>query len=174
MQNPSDIVFALPTEERIHRLDEHFASAISGLHGRLEQLVRSPLFTYRNKPPRLPLSVVYLFSEEGTPLYVGRTNHFSQRLGNHCRVGSTANQSSFAFRLARAAAGITEAAYSGKETRDALMMRPDFVSGFAVAKERLNRMQIRFAEERDQVQQALLEIYCAVALQTPYNQFGTH
>jgi hypothetical protein len=129
---------------------------------------------YVSKPARLPVSGVYLFSEGNAPLYVGRTNHLSQRLGNHCRAGSKANQSSFAFRLAREAAGITEAAYSGDETRQALMMRPDFVAGFAAAKARLNQMQIRFVEERDQVQQALLEIYCAVALKTPYNQFGTH
>jgi len=29
-------------------------------------------------------------------------------------------------------------------------------------------------EEVDQTRQALLEIYCAVALATPYNDFATH
>lgn len=174
MQTVIDLPFSLATEERLHRLDDRFANAIFGLHGRLEQLIRSQPFTYVNKPARLPVSGVYLFSEGGAPLYVGRTNHLSQRLGNHCRAGSKSNQSSFAFKLAREAAGITKVAYSGDETRLALMTRPDFVAGFAAAKVRLNKMQIRVVEERDQVQQALLEIYCAVALKTPYNQFGTH
>jgi len=30
------------------------------------------------------------------------------------------------------------------------------------------------SEETDQNRQALLEIYCAVVLRTPYNNFGTH
>jgi hypothetical protein len=30
------------------------------------------------------------------------------------------------------------------------------------------------SEETDQNRQALLEIYCAVVLGTPYNDFGTH
>jgi hypothetical protein len=34
-------------------------------------------------------------------------------------------------------------------------------------------MQISFVEEQDAVRQALLEIYCAIALETPYNDFST-
>jgi hypothetical protein len=35
-------------------------------------------------------------------------------------------------------------------------------------------MDVRFVEEPDPICQALLEIYSAVALQTPYNDFDTH
>ena len=35
-------------------------------------------------------------------------------------------------------------------------------------------MEYRYVEETDQIRQALLEIYCSVALDTPYNDFGTH
>jgi hypothetical protein len=35
-------------------------------------------------------------------------------------------------------------------------------------------MDIRFVEENDPLRQALLEIYAAVALCTPYNDFETH
>lgn len=35
-------------------------------------------------------------------------------------------------------------------------------------------MSFRYVEETDQVRQALLEIYTAVTLQTPYNEFKTH
>jgi hypothetical protein len=164
----------IPSEERLHNLDMQFASMISVLHERLHKLVNATPFTYSSKPSRLPQNAVYLFSEEELPLYVGRTNKFAQRLGNHCRKSSTASQSSFAFRLAREAAGITEASYSGENTRVRLMERPDFANGFLLAKERLNRMQLRYVEEPDQTRQPLLEIYCAVALKTPYNEFGTH
>jgi hypothetical protein len=124
-------------------------------------------------PRRLPQSVVYLFSEDSSPLYVGRSNHFRQRLGNHCRVSSGANQSAFAFKLAREAAGIAGAAYKGPHTRKALMDDPIFTRHFGSAKSRLNYMDIRYVEVRDQVQQALLEIYAAVVLKTPYNGFST-
>jgi hypothetical protein len=35
-------------------------------------------------------------------------------------------------------------------------------------------MEYRYVEEANQNRQALLEIYCAVVLNTPYNDFGTH
>jgi hypothetical protein len=35
-------------------------------------------------------------------------------------------------------------------------------------------MEYRYVEEADQNCQALLEIYCAIVLETPYNDFGTH
>jgi hypothetical protein len=54
------------------------------------------------------------------------------------------------------------------------MKDPAFIKGFSHAKSALNRMQIRFVEEPDTIRQALLEIYCAVALNTPYNDFATH
>jgi hypothetical protein len=41
----NDVPFELLSEERFHRLDERFAMAISGLHGRLEQLMGSLALT---------------------------------------------------------------------------------------------------------------------------------
>jgi hypothetical protein len=35
-------------------------------------------------------------------------------------------------------------------------------------------MDYRCVREDDPTKQALLEIYCAVVLGTPYNDFGTH
>ncbi len=35
-------------------------------------------------------------------------------------------------------------------------------------------MQVRYVEERDPLRQALLEIYVALVLKTPYNDFNTH
>src|ERR1700761_8917300 len=89
-----------PVAQRLHRLDDLFAQAVSGLHASLEALVGSTPFCYVAKPKSLPDHVVYLFSEEGRPLYIGRSRNFRQRLGNHCRASSRSNQSSFAFKLA--------------------------------------------------------------------------
>lgn len=162
------------TERRLLKLDAAFHEAVGNLHEKLETLLACSSFVFAQKPSVLPSAVVYLFSERGQPLYVGRSNGFRKRLGNHCRLSSRENQSVFAFKLAREMAGITEASYSGPNTRKALADDPDFRAGFDKAKVRLNAMDIRYVEETDQVRQALLEIYCAVALRTPYNEFGTH
>jgi hypothetical protein len=42
------------------------------------------------------------------------------------------------------------------------------------AKQRVRAMNIRFVEEAVPLRQALLEIYVAVALQTPCNDFDTY
>jgi hypothetical protein len=54
------------------------------------------------------------------------------------------------------------------------MLDPVFAAAFREAKERIRAMEYRYVEEREQNRQALLEIYCAVVLSTPYNDFGTH
>lgn len=161
-------------EGRLNRLDAKFATAAGELHDRLVTLLNCTPFRYASKPRGLPARVVYLFCDDQTPLYVGRSKKFRRRLGNHCRRSSTANQSSFAFQLARQEAGIDAASYSGPHTRKNLMQTPGFVAGFARAKVRLNSLDIRYVEEPDPLRQALLEIYCAVALETPYNDFDTH
>ena len=38
----------------------------------------------------------------------------------------------------------------------------------------MREMDYRYVEETDQVRQTLLEVYFAVVLQTPFNDFGTH
>ena len=81
----------------------------------------------------------------------------------------------FAFRLAREATGFVKPSYkSGNESRDGLMKNPRFVREFNKAKARIRKMDVRFVGEGDQTRQALLEIYCAVALKAPYNDFNTH
>ena len=54
------------------------------------------------------------------------------------------------------------------------MSNPEFAAAFADAKRRIREMDYRYVEEVDQNKQALLEIYTAVVLNTPYNDFGTH
>jgi len=82
----------------------------------------------------------------------------------------------FAFRLAREATGNMKAVYrkGSGGTRKELMLNPEFVRSFTLAKERIRGMQVRFIEEVDPVRQALLEVYVAVVLETPYNDFDTH
>jgi hypothetical protein len=51
---------------------------------------------------------------------------------------------------------------------------PRSARALADAKLRIKPTDVRHAEERHPVRQALLEIYVATALRTPYNDFDTH
>jgi predicted GIY-YIG superfamily endonuclease len=122
----------------------------------------------------LPDKCVYLFSEKGTALYVGRTHHFRQRMRQHSIDAAQHNQAVFAFRLARTETGKIVASYSPAGSRAALLAEPEFAEAFLRAKVRNRNMELRYVEEIDPLRQALLEIYVAVVLHTPHNDFETH
>lgn len=123
----------------------------------------------------MPRKGVYLLSEYGSHLYVGRSNDIKQRIGRHSLPGATHRMAAFAFRLAREATGNLKPTYKkGSGSRQALMEDEVFVAAFDAAKARIRKMELRFVEEADPVRQALLEIYVAVVLSTPYNDFDNH
>jgi len=125
-------------------------------------------------PKDLPKAGVYLFSERDHHLYVGRSNSIRKRLQQHCRDGSRHNSAPFAFRLAREACNVEQATYKSEGSRADLLRDPGFASAFKEAKARLRAMQIRVVEESNPLRQALLEMYIAVSLAAPYNNFDNH
>ena len=130
-------------------------------------------------PDTLPAKMfpkgVYVWSEGGNHLYVGRSNDIKKRIARHSRPGASHRMAAFAFRLAREATGNLKATYKkGEGSREALMEDKSFVAAFDDAKARIRKMSLRFVEENDTVRQALLEIYVAVTLNTPYNDFDNH
>ena len=54
------------------------------------------------------------------------------------------------------------------------MTQDDFKAEFDAQKARLRRMDIRVVQKDHPIRQALLEMYAAMALATPYNEFGNH
>ena len=124
--------------------------------------------------PREKVPGVYLFSEGGRDLYVGRTNGLKDRYSRHCAAWANHNTASFAFRLARETTGNTKATYKAEGGRKALAADPLFADAFREGKTRLRAMDFRWVEEGDPVRQCLLEVYVAVVLQTPYNDFDNH
>jgi hypothetical protein len=156
-------------------MDPKFATLVETLAPKLERLVTMPPLADGALPRDMPRSGVYLFTEAGRHLYVGRSNVLRGRHGLHCRPGATHRQAAFAFQLAREATGRTAVTYrAGDGSRAGLMLDPAFVAAFMAAKARIRKMEYRYVEETDQNRQAILEIYCAVVLATPYNDFGTH
>ena len=156
-------------------MDPKFEALVDSLAPKLESLRSMPPLRAGVLPRNMPVSGVYLFSENGKPMYVGRSNVLRKRYGRHCLPGATHKQAAFAFQLARRATGKTKATYkAGKESRKGLMQDSAFIAAFKDAKERIRKMDYRYVEEPEQNRQALLEIYCAVVLSTPYNDFKTH
>jgi hypothetical protein len=154
-------------------------------HRRFEELVDSLAlsfgtligmepFKYAQLPKQLPTRALYLYSEGAKHLYIGRTNNLRRRLSNHCRPSSTHHSATFAFRIAREMTGRIKATYAKAGSRAELISDPDFHAAFMEAKRRVAEMDIRFVEEPDPVRQTLLEVYVAVVLNTPYNDFENH
>jgi hypothetical protein len=134
----------------------------------------SPSVLYGSFPKGMPVSGIYLFTEAGKHLYVGRSRKIRTRLGHHCTPGATYKRGPFAFHLAREATGLLKATYKTEGSRAELMKDPAFSAAFDRAKARIREMDIRFVAEPDPLRQAVLEMYVAIALPTRYNDFDTH
>lgn len=120
----------------------------------------------------IPKQGIYLFSDGSQPLYVGRSDNIRRRIGLHCN--GEHNQATFAFRMARTQTGMLKAAYTTSGSRSQLVQDAVFGPVFASCKERIRRLDVRFVEETDPTRQALLEIYVATVLGTPFNDFANH
>ena len=157
-------------------MDPKFTSMIEELDLKHQGLLAATGYEYKRLPPsrEMPERGVYLFTENGRHLYVGRTNRIRKRLSGHCRPSGSHFTATFAFRIARERTGNLTATYSPEGSRAQLAQDPEFAAAFTAAKERLRAMEIRFVEETDPVRQALLEIYVATVLETPYNDFDNH
>lgn len=156
-------------------MEPAFLRYAESLHPSFERLIAMTPVTVPTLPREAPRECVYLFSEQGKSLYVGRTRHLRQRMRQHSIPSSQHNQAVFAFRLARQDTGRLVAAYTGDATRALLAANdPAFATAFTGAKARVRAMELRYVEEADPLRQALLEIYAAIVLATPYNDFNTH
>jgi predicted GIY-YIG superfamily endonuclease len=161
--------------DRESRMNENFRQYVNALHPALEHLMGSIPFKYADlRHQTLPKRGLYLFSECGKHLYAGRSDDLRQRLGMHCRPSAQHNQATFAFRLAKEVCGIAKASYKPEGSRADLASKDWFKNVFEAQKQRLRQMEIRFIEEIDDNRQALLEMYVAIALGTPYTDFKNH
>jgi|SRR6185437_10807365 len=148
---------------------------LEGLQPKFEQLMSMPPCCGGAFPKIMPMRGVYLFSEGDAHLYLGRSNKIRLRWGRHCNPGATHRMAAFAFKLARETTGKMTASYKNDEnSRKNLMLDAAFRAAFDDAKRRIRAMDFRFVEERDPNAQALLEIYCTLALNAKYNDFDTH
>ena len=153
-------------------LNHVFLSRLATLEAKCQELRQAPVRKKGNRWPKEKLSGVYMFSENGEPVYVGRSRNIRDRYAAH--TAKTHYSASFAFLLAREKTGYV-ANYRAGEGRKELLEDGDFSRFFHEARERIRRMDFQYVVEGDPVTQALLEIYCSISLGTErYNSFGTH
>lgn len=155
-------------------MNERFEELVTKLDSRLDSLMAMQPVRTTDLPGPMPDAGIYLFSEDGKHLYVGRSNRLRSRLQEHSRPSSMHNRAQFAFAIARKKTKKTIPSYKMQGSRSKLEKDEEFAQAFKEAKERVRQMDIRFVEEKDPLRQALLEIYVAVALDTKYNDFETH
>jgi hypothetical protein len=157
-------------------LDPKFAAFVDRLHpSYLQLLARLPVTGGARPDYGSAERGIYLFTENGEHLYVGRSNRLFSRYKNHWMANKTEREAAFAFKLAREATGNLKATYQkGEGSRKHLAEDPVFIEAFAVAKRRIKNMEYRWVEETDPTCQCLLEVYTSVALVTRYNDFDTH
>jgi hypothetical protein len=72
--------------------DPKFAALVETLAPKLDHLIAMKRLAYGELPRDMPKSGVYLFTEAGRHLYVGRSNVLRGRHGRHCRPGATYRQ----------------------------------------------------------------------------------
>lgn len=118
-----------------------------------------------------PRRGVYVFSENGKALYVGRSDNIRRRLHDHCRGSSGPNKAAFARLIACRELDLKPDYGPG---RDKLTTNSKFMRAFEQAKERVSKMEFRAVAEEDPTWQALLEIYCAVETDAEFNDFANH
>ncbi len=152
-------------------MNVRFAACVHELEPKFAALLQANPFKICNTPTNIPKSGIYLFSENTTHLYVGRSANIRNRLKNHCHGHE--NTAAFAFLLARQKTGNLTPSYRKEGSRSELMTQPLFKEAFFSAIERIKRMDVRVVEEPDPIRQTLLELYVSIAVGTPHNSFKT-
>jgi len=161
-----------PKKKR-HMTDECFAALKPLFQHHIDDLLKAPA-SVGGLPKQKGL---YALSENGTYLYVGMTKNLRNRWQMH-RYGDT-SAASFAVKLARDSiekkGGWEGRKYTPADGLKALRANKEFRDAFEAARERIRRMDMRFLEwgDGDDGDLAVLEIFAAHALKTPYNDFRT-
>lgn len=162
---------------------------VGGRHSQDANLPGRPsdLTSFRSRPrtgPAADTHGVYLFTERGKHLYVGRCglterariagkghSNFRTRLAGHTRPSGAHNQATFAWRLTVEALG-EELALMPKE-REARQLDERFRKEHSTQKRRVTAMEFRVVEILDDFESYVFEPYAALMLKTPYNSWAT-
>jgi hypothetical protein len=139
----------------------------------MDSLNNSEIYT-REDCRHFPDKGIYAFFENGKALYVGRSDRMKERLMEHGRRSSGHNSATFAFILAKKKAEKIPEKIDLSQNREVLERDSLFKPIYAEMKERVSKMQIKVVEIQDPVEQTFFEVYAALELDTPYNEWKNH
>lgn len=153
-------------------MNEEWAQLMELMPKLFNELTSQPL-----RPPEnqgiLPKMGVYVFYEDGKPIYTGRTRNMRRRLSEHCQPSAGHNRATFAFSIAKREA--VKAGIDITGTREQLQGNPAFSKLFLDAKTRVSKMSMHVIRLDDPIIQTLFEVYTAITLETrEFNDFDTH
>jgi len=145
-----------------------FGKIVESFPALFEELEKSPSCQRLEIPQNLTQGI-YVFYENGEPQYVGRCGRkgrLKKRILEHSRPSSGHNTATFAFLIAK----------EELDKRDPTLSRIDIekTPEFHEAKQKIALMQIKYLEIEDPITQTLFEVYAALELGTPYNNWETH
>ena len=152
---------------------------------RLLDELKSSDTLYRDYNDHLPAGAkkngkgIYVFYEDGKPIYVGRTDRMRNRLYQHGQEKSGYNSAPLANRMAYRVACPEKSKQGYTPTKAERERIPDFQEIFYEQKPKIRKMGVRIVEVKNPEEQALFEVYAAVMLETTvrqggYNDFKNH
>lgn len=147
-----------------------FSSYVARLPDFHRQLLKSPSQPLKPIKGWDGLHAVYVFLEEENVCHVGRTRNLLRRLRGH--LANSHNSATFAFSQAKRVLGY-QATYRKGEGRADLFKNPEFIVEFERQRTRIKKMQFKFLEIKDPVEQYLLELYLALEFNTSLDEFRT-
>jgi len=109
----------------------------------------------------------YVFSNRGTPVYVGISRGVIKRLSQHVK-GNTHNDASLAYKMAFSHA-------PHEDHRGQAMKNSEFRRMFDLAKREIGKFYVAYIRIDNDLELHLFEAYCAMKLDTStWNTFATH
>jgi hypothetical protein len=155
---------------------ERSREMVAVVESRYRELAAAPTFKCSEAPARpAGRAGIYLLSETGEPLHVGRTGDLRKRLLSHRRrAHGTAPLRSCWLGRRPACCVLRTSPRAPARTRSRTMRYEVFGAAFKRARTRIGDMDVQTVDEGDPVRQALLEIYAAVVLGAKYNSFENH
>jgi hypothetical protein len=149
---------------------ERYRRLAQQLPGLLKALCQAP-DVRRTMAPIPAKPGVYLFIEDGRPVYVGQTRNLRRRLSQHGTAWGRHNQATFAFARARQEASL--GAETETRSREELESDPRFAAIFRHHRDRVASMPARIIEVDDPELRTVFEVYATIMLGTE-NTFETH
>jgi hypothetical protein len=151
-------------------VNAQFKKIIGTLPDLMEKLNKSQMYE-RDDTDSFPEKGIYVFFEDGKALYVGRSDRMKERVREHGRRSSGHNSATFAFLLAKEIAGKK---INLSQNRKDVEKDPEFKQIYEKMKKRVKKMQIKVVDVSDPVEQTFFEVYAALELKTPYNEWRNH